>query len=120
MARVRRSGSRIRPRKRAAEERDLAGQRDVVDAEPGPWHALVEPEQPARADRHELLRGRLVLDDDRDRAEPGGEGLRQPVEDVVDTASKSTSSAGGDGSTIARYRPTTRAGQLAAAVAAAS
>ena len=93
-------GSRVRPRQRTAEERDLARERDVVHAEPGPRHALVEPEQAARADRGELI-GRRPRPRRRSRPSPAApanaSGRRSRTSSM--TASKSTSSGGGDGST---------------------
>jgi hypothetical protein len=54
---------------RTAEQRDLAGNRSVVDAPARPRDALVEAIQAAGAGAGELGRRRLVLDDDRDRPE---------------------------------------------------
>ena len=66
-------GIAVGANQRAAEDRDLARDRGRVGAERRPRHALVEAVQPGRPDARQLVRGRLVLDDDRDRAESLGE-----------------------------------------------
>ena len=90
-----RGGPSPRPRRRAAgrpvaaeegsaEQGDLARDRHVLGAERRPGDALVEPVQAARADARELVGGRLVLDDDGDRAEPLDERVGQAVDRSVD------------------------------------
>src|SRR3954453_9737220 len=74
----------VRADERTAEDRDLARQLYLICAPGRPWHALVEPVQPAGTHRCELLRARLILDHDRHAAKLLAEGGRQPVEGVED------------------------------------
>ena len=62
----------------------LLGDGRAVGRQVRPRHALVEPVQAVRSDRGELLRRRLVLDDDRDAPEPVAERRGQPLEGVDD------------------------------------
>jgi hypothetical protein len=74
----------VRSGQRTAEERDLAGHRNVVHPELRPRNALVEPEEAPGADRRELLGRGIFLDDDGDRPEPLEERGRKAVDDVID------------------------------------
>ena len=60
----------------------LLGNGAGIGAERGPRDALVQAKQAAGPDRRELLRRRLVLDDDGDRPEPFGELRRERLEGV--------------------------------------
>src|SRR6185369_8578166 len=65
-----------------AEDRDLARDRGTVGGPSRPRDALVEAVQPARADRLELRRRRLVLDHDGDAAELIAKGCGQRLEGI--------------------------------------
>ena len=99
--RLREMGRRpARPDERSLEERDLARRGRVVGAPARPRHALVQPVQPVGPDARELGGRRLVLDNDRDRAELIAERVRERLDRPLMTSSKRASRASCGGSTI--------------------
>ena len=83
-AAVSRSGVGLARVSGPTEDRDLVRDDRRVRAVHRSWDALVEAIQAARPDRGQLVRRRLVLDDDRDVAETLAERRGQPVECLDD------------------------------------
>ena len=90
----------VRPDQRRPEDRDLARDRGAVGGPARPRHALVEAVQAARTDATPAVRGRLLLDDDRDAAELVAEGAGSALEGV-DHISPMSSSVGSGWRSIA-------------------